>query len=108
MLSSGFILTSLFWAWALAAAIDHRLALASKVMLTAGVFTLFGIIHSPLPGNQIFLPFGPESWGGIVLDAANRRNVLEFVAGYAASALIFFVWSFSAPDEPAIPLDDID
>ncbi len=99
MLSSGFILTSLCWAWALAASIDHRLRVAANVMLTAGILTLFGVIHSPLPGNQMFVPFGPESWGSIVLDAGNRGNVLEFAAGYGASAILFFAWSFYAKDE---------
>jgi AGZA family xanthine/uracil permease-like MFS transporter len=94
MLSSGFILTSLLWAWTLAAAIDRRLALAAKVMLLAAVLTLFGIIHSPLVGSQVFVPFGPESWGSNVLDATNRKHVLEFAAGYLASAALLFGWSF--------------
>jgi AGZA family xanthine/uracil permease-like MFS transporter len=94
MLSSGFILTSLLWAWTLAAAIDRRLALAAKVMLLAAVLTLFGIIHSPLVGSQVFVPFGPESWGSNVLDATNRKHVLEFAAGYLASAALLLGWSF--------------
>ncbi len=93
MLSSGFILTSLFWAWALAASIDNRLRVAASVMLTAGILTLFGVVHSPLPGNQLFLPFGPESWGSVVLDPSNRASVLEYAAGYGASAILFFAWS---------------
>ncbi len=94
MLSSGFILTSLLWAWSLAAAIDRRLMLAAKVMLLAAVMTLFGIIHSPLAGNQLFMPWGPESWGNLVLDEENRRRVLEFAAGYFASAILLAAWSF--------------
>jgi AGZA family xanthine/uracil permease-like MFS transporter len=94
MLSSGFILTSLLWAWSLAMAIDRRLVVSAKVMLLAAIMTLFGIIHSPLAGNQLFVPFGPESWGDIVLDAANRKYVLEFAAGYFASAALLFGWSF--------------
>ena len=93
MLSSGFILTSLFWAWALAASIDNRMRVAARVMLTAGILTLFGVIHSPLPGNQLFLPYGPESWGSIVLDAENRKSVLEYAAGYGASSILFFAWA---------------
>ncbi len=93
MLSSGFILTSLLWAWSLAATIDRRLVVASKVMLLAGILTLFGVVHSPLAGSQLFVPFGPESWGDIVLDATNRKYVLEFAAGYLASAILLFGWS---------------
>ena len=93
MLSSGFILTSLFWAWALAAGIDKRLKLASIVLAIAGAFTLFGVIHSPLLGNQLFLPFGPESWGNLILDSSNRAAVLELAAGYFGSALLLYGWA---------------
>ena len=94
MLSSGFILTSLFWAWALAAAIDRKLNVAAIVMVVAAIFTLFGVMHSPLPGNQLFVPLGPESWGSMVLDETNRRYVLEYAGGYAVCALMYFAWGF--------------
>lgn len=93
MLSAGFIVTSLLWAWALAAAIDRKLRIAASVLLLAAVLTSFGVIHSPLAGNRLFVPFGPEHWGDSVLDADNRRYVLEFAAGYLASALLLFAWS---------------
>ena len=94
MLSSGFILTSLLWAWALASCIDRKLVLAAKIFLLAAVLTLFGIMHSPLAGNRLFIPFGPESWGNLVLDAGKRGMVLEFVCGYLAAAVLLFAWSF--------------
>ena len=103
MLSNGFIVTSLLWAWCLAALIDRKLRVATTVLVAAGVLTMFGIIHSPLSGNRLFLPFGPESiglnaWGeGISLDPANRRLVLEFAAGYFASAALIFAWSYYPP-----------
>lgn len=106
MLSSGFILTSLLWAWALAAIIDRRLVVASKVMLLAAILTLFGVVHSPLAGNRLFMPFGPEGWGDIVLDVANRKYVIEFVAGYVASAMLLFGWSFMV--EEALPTTEHD
>ena len=93
MLSSGFILTSLVWAWSLAKIIDRRLTVAAKVMLLAGVMTLFGVIHSPLPGNQLFVPIGPASWEEIVLGSEHRWHVLEFAAGYFSSALLLLGWS---------------
>ncbi len=101
MLSSSFILTSLLWAWTLAATIDRKLKVAATVLLLSAVLTSFGVIHSPLAGNQLFLPVGPETWGDMVLDAANRRNVLEFAAGYLASAVLLFAWSFY-PHIPAL------
>ncbi len=107
MLSSSFIITSLLWAWALAAAIDRRLGLAATVLVLAGILTMFGAIHSPLPGNQLFLPLGPSRWGDMVLDEANRKYVLEFAAGYFASAILLFVWSL-ATDVGAPIVDEED
>lgn len=106
MLSSGFILTSLVWAWSLAMIIDRRLTAASRVLLLTGVMTLFGVIHSPLPGNQLFVPIGPESWGAVVLDAEHRLHVVEFAAGYFASALLLFGWSYSPAVGAPITVND--
>ncbi len=107
MLSSGFILTSLLWAWTLVAGIDRQMKLAALILMIAAVLTAFGLVHSPLPGNRLFVPFGPESWGDIVLPAAQRAVVLEFAAGYAAAAVLVWAWSFWAmaklPGESAMP-----
>jgi len=97
MLSNGFILISLLWAWALSAIIDRKLATAALVFVAAAVLTMFGFIHSPLAENRLFLPFGPESWGAIVLDSVNRGAVMEFVAGYLACAAVFGLWVIAVP-----------
>nr|WP_068261305.1 permease [Rubripirellula obstinata] len=108
MLSSGFVLTSLLWAWALASCIDRKLVLAGKIFLLAAVLTLFGVMHSPLAGNRLFLPFGPESWGDLVLDAGNRKMVLEFVCGYVVVSVMLFAWSFLPTVGPPIEDDETD
>ena len=56
------------------------------------VFTLFGLMHSPLEGNRLFLPFGPESWGTILLETESRSKVFEFAAGYAAVGVMLLIW----------------
>jgi adenine/guanine/hypoxanthine permease len=95
VLQGGFILVSLMWAWILSAVIDTKLKTASIVLLFTALFTLFGLIHSPLPGNnRIFLPFGPESWTGIVLPAELRPVTFEYAAGYIAAALLLFAWGW--------------
>lgn len=94
ILSSGFILTSLMWAWALASIIDGKLQRASRVLLAAGICTLFGLIHSPLPGNRIYLPIGPQSWGDTVLPVNLRPLTYEYAAGYIAAATILFLWGW--------------
>ncbi len=97
MLSNGFILTSLLWAWALAAIIDRNTKTATLVFVAAGVLTLFGFIHSPLAENRLFLPVGPASWGSLVLDATNRAETLEFAFGYFVCAGLLGLWSLLVP-----------
>ena len=108
MLSSGFIITSLLWAWALAKIVDREIKVAALVMALAGVLTAFGIIHSPLPGNQLFILFGPESWGNMVLEDANRGAVIEYVAGYFASAILLAAWSLNPNIRSTVTNDDDD
>lgn len=100
VLSSGFILTSLLWAWALAMIIDKRLGKAAAVFLVAAALTLFGFIHSPLPGSQIFLPFGPASWSSMVLDDQYQWQVMEFVYAYLACAFTLYLWQLLQKNSP--------
>ena len=77
MLGNGFILSSLLWAAAAARIIDRRLGQAAAYLAVAGVFSLFGIIHSPLPSGEIFLPWRIASGAPYA-----------FAAGYGAAALL--------------------
>jgi AGZA family xanthine/uracil permease-like MFS transporter len=52
----GFILTSLLWAAALAHLIDGHVRQVVATLLLGAVFSLFGIIHSPLPSSPIMSP----------------------------------------------------
>ena len=56
-LAGGFIVTSLLWGAALAMILDGKLNRAALYFAIAGVFAFFGIIHSPLPSEQIGLPW---------------------------------------------------
>ena len=60
MLYSGFIITSLIWASALAFMIDKRLKAAAAFMILAGLFTLVGLIHSPYSDGRFFKPTMPD------------------------------------------------
>jgi AGZA family xanthine/uracil permease-like MFS transporter len=55
-LANGFIVTSLLWASALAAILDGKLLQSAAYVGIAGVFSLFGIIHSPLQPAAIAWP----------------------------------------------------
>jgi AGZA family xanthine/uracil permease-like MFS transporter len=95
ILANGFIVTSLLWASALAAIIDRRLARAGGLFLLCSVLTLFGIMHSPLPGSPLYLPWQ--------LAEEVQRHVFQYAAGYAAAALLLVAWAWMVPpaSEPA-------
>ena len=56
MLSGGFIVSSLLWGTTLAHLIDGRIRPAAAALLLAGVCSLFGLMHSPLPSGPIVAP----------------------------------------------------
>jgi AGZA family xanthine/uracil permease-like MFS transporter len=55
-LANGFIVTSLLWAAALAMILDGQLVRSAVYFLIAAACAFFGVIHSPLPDEQINLP----------------------------------------------------
>ena len=73
-------MTSLLWASLLAFIIDRRLLMASVFLGVAATFTLFGVIHSPLVGSPMYLPWN--------LDTTALDSVLRFTLGYGFSALL--------------------
>ncbi len=87
MLSAGFIVTSLMWASALAAIIDRQLFRAGVYFALSSVFTLFGIMHSPLLGSPMFLP-----WNIAAEQHHELSMVLQFAGGYFAVALMMLAW----------------
>lgn len=93
MFSNGFIVTSLIWAWVLAALIDRRLTLAAAVLMGGAILTCFGVIHSPLAGNRLFIPWISDPASSLALPGAHLPIVMEFVAGYAVTSLFLVVWA---------------
>jgi adenine/guanine/hypoxanthine permease len=57
VLGNGFILTAVLWGAAVAWMIDRRLRLTAVAFAVASLATLFGVIHSPLPGGALFWPW---------------------------------------------------
>jgi len=70
VLGNGFIVTALFWGWALASIIDGRLGRAAAVFAACAAATLFGLIHSPLPSGALFWPWSAGGGGPLALAAA--------------------------------------
>ena len=79
VLGNGFILTALIWGSALVAIIERRLQVAASVLAVAAVATLFGLIHSPLPGGAVFWPWAV---------ASGTPHALAAAYGVAASLLL--------------------
>jgi AGZA family xanthine/uracil permease-like MFS transporter len=95
MLASGFILTSLLWASALAAIIDRRLWRAASLFLVCGLFTLFGVMHSPLPGSPLFLPWD--------IGSEPQRSVYQYALGYLLVAILMLAWGALLKDQGIQP-----
>lgn len=90
-LAGGFIITSLIWASALAFIIDRKFFSAAAFFLAAAVCTLFGVIHSPIDGDQMFLITR--------LDPDQQQTVISFALGYVIVAGILFALPFMSRDD---------
>jgi AGZA family xanthine/uracil permease-like MFS transporter len=100
-LAGGFIITSLLWAAALAMLIDGRLLRAALFFALAGVFALFGIIHSPLRSEQIDLPQRvlsqiPETFQ----EAIRYQTPYHWAGAYGLVAILFVVLHVLTPPAP--------
>ena len=80
ILGNGFIVTSLLWGAAFAHVLDHKPAKAAAYLGFCAMFSLCGIIHSPLPSGAIFSPLAPPS-----------PIVWHLAAGYGVMALTFLL-----------------
>ena len=94
VLAGGFILTSLIWASATARIVDRNYLVASVYLAIGGMFTLFGIMHSPLVGDKMFWP-----WELAQMDAADKAMVVNFAIAYLVMATILFVLGWIMRDE---------
>jgi len=98
----GFIVASLLWSSALAALIDRRLPRAAVFFAIAAGCCLCGIIHSPLPGGQVFLPW---TLPAEILTSHAGQTPYHLAAGYAMVSLVLAAWgTFGlAPETGLVP-----
>jgi len=102
-LSSGFIVTSLLWASALAAVIDGRMIRAAGFLAVAAGCSLFGVIHSPLAPAVIAWPHAV--FAAMAHDPAILcQSPYHWAAGYILAALVIAIlgWRGSNPNRSAI------
>jgi len=100
MLSNGFIVTGLLWAWMLASMIDHKLKLAAGVLFLCAGLTFFGVIHSPLVGNRLFIPFGVDPDGPLALPTESLPDVMQYITGYVLTGVFVLLWQLTLPKHP--------
>jgi AGZA family xanthine/uracil permease-like MFS transporter len=80
VLGNGFILTALLWSAALAFIVDRRLIASAVVFAVAGLATLCGLIHSPLPSGAVFWPWSAGAPLAVVAPLTGAYGVLAVVA----------------------------
>lgn len=100
VLSNGFIVTSVIWASALAAAIDRQLFRSSAFFAVAAALTLFGVMHSPLPSGGMYLPW--------TLPADPLKFVAQYASGYALVAILLAAWGGHLQYHGIKPPEDLD
>jgi AGZA family xanthine/uracil permease-like MFS transporter len=98
VLAGGFILTSLVWAAATAKMIDRRYYSASIYLAVGGMFVLFGVMHSPLPGDQMYLPWSLSD--PALFDIQARQTVFQFALAYLVMAVVMFLVGSMTKDTP--------
>lgn len=77
VLAAGFVFSAMLFGTATSLVIDGRYSAAALTLLLAAAASLFGVIHSPLPGGAAFLPW----------EVADTLP-LSIAGGYAATALL--------------------
>jgi adenine/guanine/hypoxanthine permease len=89
ILGNGFIVTSLLWGAAFAQVLDHRPGKAAGYLAFCALFSLCGIIHSPLASGAMFSPLAPPS-----------PIVWQVAAGYGVMSLTFWLleWLREGPE----------
>ena len=101
VLAGGFIFTSVIWASATAKMVDRKYLAAGIYFTMGGVFTLFGVMHSPLAGDRMFLP--TDMGNGDIFDPAKVAAVRDFaVAYFVMAAVMVGLWQI-LPDSEKVP-----
>ncbi|MCL5774019.1 MAG: hypothetical protein M1536_06525 [Firmicutes bacterium] len=85
-LGHGFILTAMLWGAILAFIIDRKFISAFVYLLITAVFTFFGVIHSAMPGGEIYLPWK--------LTAGMQSIPYNFTIAYLVFAVMILILNF--------------
>jgi adenine/guanine/hypoxanthine permease len=100
-LASGFIVTSLLWAAALAALLDGHLRKSAAYLLFAGACALIGVIHSPLTGSPIAWPWDVYLKMKPPVPAILCQSPFHWTGAYVLAAAVLIGLSFFRAEEKA-------
>ncbi len=104
ILASGFIVTSLLWGSAMAAIIDRRLRVAGIYFAIGGIFSLFGVIHSPFADERLLVAWNLPA---DLPHAAAGQTPFHMASAYLTVAVMLFVWAqFVTPQKSRY--DDVE
>ena len=88
VLAGGFIMTSLIWSSVTARIIDRRFSSAGIFFLAGAAMSMFGLMHSPLPDAQMFLPY--QLFDSNVMDFKQSSIAIQFICTYLLAAGLMF------------------
>ena len=95
-------MTSLIWSSVTARIIDRRFSSAGVFFLAGAVMSTFGLMHSPLPDDQMFLPH--QLFDSNVMDFKQSSIALQFICTYLLAAGLMFGLGSLLKDE-ITPID---
>lgn len=90
-MANGFLLTSLLWAAAMAFMIDGRMRMAGVTLVVCSLFSMVGVMHSPLPDERVAWPWAalaevPPAYA----DAVRYQTPWHWSGAYLLCALLVF------------------
>lgn len=88
VLAGGFILTSLTWASITARIVDRRFYSAGVFFLAGAAMSMFGLMHSPLPNDQLFSPH--QLFDSDVIPIKAASVAIQFICTYLLAAGLMF------------------
>ncbi len=94
LLANGFIISAMIWGGAAAYITDRNYRAAAATFLAGALCTMIGVIHSPFPDGNMFLPW--------TLGAAEAHTVWTMTAAYALLGAVVWLMRW-LPKEPPAP-----
>lgn len=96
-LGQGFILVAMIWGATVAFIIDRQIVRAAITLALAGVFSLFGIIHSIFPSGSLYLPWRLGETAGADIIGRAKTFPFEFSAAYFLAAITLLIIYYAGP-----------